>query len=114
LISGRQSAVRPEKVVANEPVTLVRVGNDKGHLGGRRSGQTFVAPHRSKGPGDESHERHPIVIVDPGEVGDLGRTEVRVCGEETEPHRLGRKGFVEGDQGIGVCGADWAEVGLSP
>ena len=50
------------------------------------------------------------MVVDLGEVIDLGRREMRMGGEEAKPNGITRQTFVEDDQRFGVGGSYGADM----
>ena len=108
VLPGRRRQVlqqqRPESPV------LELVGHHEGGFGRVGVLQPFVASHRHDPLAPRGHQRHPVVVVDRGEVLDLGGAQRGVGREEPVLDRLGRQSLVEGPQPIGVLGRDGPDV----
>ena len=72
-----------------DPVVLVLVGDDEGHLRLVRSGLPFVASDRDQTVPVQRDQCEPLEVVDMGESRDLRIRERRMSGEETAIDRTG-------------------------
>ena len=111
---SRAAAARCSSSTVADPPALMLVGDDERHLGLALVGRPVVAGDADDLVAQLGDERHPGVVVDVGEMLDLGGTQPWLGREEPRVHGVRREAFVEGDQRRAVVGPDRAHVDGAP
>ena len=89
---------------------LVAVLHDEGDLRVLRARKAVVADHADDRVVEGGDQRHPVVVVDLGEAGEVGVRQHGAVGEEAVVDGLLGQPRMEGLQSVGVLGQDRSQV----